>query len=50
MKVSLTVELINGILNYLGNRPFVEVANLINGIHEEAKGQLPDPVEEPKDE
>lgn len=50
MKISLSIELINSVLAYLGTRPFVEVANLINSIHEEAKGQLPDPAEEPKDE
>lgn len=49
-KISLSVELVNGVLSYLGTRPFVEVANLINGIHGEAKGQLPDPVvEEPSE-
>lgn len=48
--ITLSVELINNILAYLGSRPFVEVAGLINNIHEQAKGQLPDPVEEPKDE
>jgi len=34
-KVSLSVELVNGILNYLASKPFVEVAPLINKIHEE---------------
>lgn len=43
MKVSLSIELINSILGYLGSRPFVDVANLINSIHEEAKGQIPAP-------
>jgi hypothetical protein len=41
-KVNLSTQLVNGILQYLGSRPFVEVANLINGIQEEAKGQLPE--------
>ena len=49
MKVSLPVELLNSVLNYLGTRPFVDVANLINAIHEEAKGQLPEPAEEPNE-
>lgn len=44
--LSLSVDLVNGVLSYLGTRPFVEVASLINAIHEEAKGQLPDPVVE----
>jgi hypothetical protein len=49
-KLSLSVELINAVLGYLGTRPFVDVANLINSIHEEAKGQLPEPeIEESSD-
>jgi hypothetical protein len=39
-KVTLSTQLVNAILQYLGNRPFVEVANLINGIQQEAQGQL----------
>lgn len=45
-KIALSVELVNGILNYLGSKPFVEVAPLINKIHEEANGQLQTPAEE----
>ena len=44
-KVEITVELLNAVLNYLGTKPFVEVAGLINGIQEQARGQLP--AEEP---
>jgi len=40
-KISLSVELVNGILNYLGTKPFIEVAPLINKIQEEANGQVP---------
>ncbi len=40
-KVALSTQLVNAILQYLGNQPFVQVANLINGIQEEAKGQMP---------
>ena len=40
-KVSLSVELVNGLLNYLATKPFAEVAPLINKIQEEAKGQVP---------
>lgn len=39
-KVTLSTELVNAILQYMGQRPFVEVANLINGIQQEAQGQL----------
>ena len=37
--LTLTTELINGILQYLGSRPFVEVAGLINGIQSQAANQ-----------
>ena len=47
-KVSLSVELVNGILNYLASKPFAEVAPLINKIQEEAQGQAPLPIEEPE--
>ena len=48
-KISLSVELINGILNYLATKPFAEVAPLINKIQEEAKGQVA-PVEPVKED
>ena len=35
-KLTLSTELINGILQYLGSRPFVEVASLINEIQKQA--------------
>lgn len=38
-KIALSTELVNGILQYLGSRPFVEVAKLINGIQQEAQAQ-----------
>lgn len=37
--VQITSKLLNSILQYLGNRPFVEVANLINAIQQEAANQ-----------
>jgi hypothetical protein len=42
MKVTLefTVEEINHVLAALGNRPFVEVANLIEKIRKEAEAQI----------
>lgn len=44
-KIELTIDLVNALLNYLGSRPFVEVANLINRVQEEAKGQEPESAE-----
>ena len=38
-KIALSTELVNGILQYLGNQAFVQVAQLINGIQQEAQGQ-----------
>lgn len=50
-KLTLSTELINGILQYLGSRPFVEVAGLINEIQKQASEQGASPVaEEPKAE
>jgi hypothetical protein len=48
-KIALTTELVNGILQYLGSKPFVEVANLINEIHKQAGEQGAVPMEAPKD-
>ena len=42
-KVTLSTQLVNAILQYLGQRPFVEVQQLINGIQQEAQGQFPVP-------
>jgi hypothetical protein len=36
-KANLSVNLINAILHYLGQRPYVEVMNLINAIQQEVK-------------
>ena len=36
-KIALSTELVNGILQYLGSQPFVQVAQLINAIQQEAK-------------
>ena len=47
-KMTLTTDLINGILQYLGSRPFVEVAGLINEIQKQAAEQgAPAPIEAP---
>ena len=44
-KIALSTELVNAILQYLGSRPFVEVAQLINGIQQEAQGQAAPPAD-----
>ena len=38
-KIALSTELVNAILQYLGNQPFVQVQQLINGIQQEAQAQ-----------
>jgi len=38
-KVTLSTQLVNALLQYLGQRPFVEVQQLINGIQQEAQAQ-----------
>jgi hypothetical protein len=38
-KLTFSTDLVNGILQYLGSRPFVEVAGLINGIQQQAADQ-----------
>ena len=43
-KVLLSVELVNGILNYLASRPYVEVAGIISAIQEEAAPQAAQPT------
>jgi hypothetical protein len=49
-KLILTTDLINGILQYLGSRPYIEVSGLITEIHKQASEQGAIPVEEPKEE
>ena len=50
-KISLSVNLVNAVLQYLGNQPYGAVANLIAGIQQEAAPQLPQQAaEEPKAE
>jgi len=39
--VNVSVELLNGILAYVGSRPFSEVYQLVNRIQAEAQPQLP---------
>jgi hypothetical protein len=43
-KIALSTELVNAILQYLGNQPFVQVAQLINSIQQEAQAQAAPPA------
>lgn len=48
IKIQLNLSLINGILGYLGTRPYGEVFQLVQAIQEQAGPQVPvqAPVEE----
>jgi len=48
-KLTLSTQLVNQILGYLGTRPYQEVFQLIDGLQKEAKNQVPPVVEEPKE-
>lgn len=39
-KVEVTLNLVNGLLGYLGSRPYVEVADLIMAIREQVTPQV----------
>ena len=41
-KASLSINLINAVLQYLGQRPYVEVAGLIKALEQEAQEQKED--------
>ena len=49
--ITLSIDLVNSILQFLGNRPYVESAGLIQGIQSEASKQgiqtAKEPVAEP---
>lgn len=45
-EVKLTANLVNAVLQYLGSRPFVEVAQLIQAIQKEAAASAPEPKAE----
>ena len=40
-EIKLSTNLVNGILQYLGTRPYTEVFQLIEAIQKEAKDQIP---------
>ena len=50
-KLTFSAQLVNSILQYLGNQPYAQVAQLIQGIQQEAQGQVPPvPAEVPAEE
>jgi len=44
-KAHLSINLLNAILQYLGQRPYAEVVGLIKAIEQEAKEQVAEPSE-----
>lgn len=48
--ITLSLGLVNGVLNYLGTRPYGEVFQLVQAIQEQAIPQLPVPEVKPEAE
>jgi len=44
-KLTLSIQLVNAILQYLGNQPYAQVSQLIDAIQKEAQAQTQQPVE-----
>jgi hypothetical protein len=42
-KIELSLNLVNGVLQYLGTKPFQEVFQLVQAIQEQAIPQMPMP-------
>jgi hypothetical protein len=49
-KINLTLNLVNGILQYMGTRPYAEVFAIVQEIQKQAVPQVPAPqgAEEPQ--
>jgi len=47
-KISLSINLVNQVMGYLGTRPYQEVFQLIEGLQAEAKAQTIAPVQTPQ--
>lgn len=48
INLTLTLDQVNGILNALGNMPFVQVAGLIQEVQGQAAPQVPQPAAAPQ--
>ena len=50
-KISISTQLLNQVMGYLGTRPFQEVFQLIDAIQKEASNQVPPnpSVDQPKE-
>ena len=42
-EVKISLQLVNGVLQYLGTRPYGEVFQIVNAIHGEVQPQIPMP-------
>ena len=42
-EVKVSLQLVNGILQYLGTRPYGEVFQIVNAVHAEVQPQIPMP-------
>jgi hypothetical protein len=42
-EVKVSLQLMNGILQYLGTKPYGEVFQIVNAIHAEVQPQIPMP-------
>lgn len=49
-KITLSLDLVNAIMGFLGKQPYEQVFPLINAIQKEAEGQVAPAVEESADE
>lgn len=47
-EMKLKTDLVNAILQYLGSKPYIETAGLIQGIQQQAQSQGAQPVEAPE--
>ena len=47
-EIKLSTDLVNAVLQYLGNRPYVETAGLIQGIQQQAQAQGAQPTAAPE--
>jgi len=46
--ITLSTDLLNAIMQYLGTRPYVEIAGLINEVQKQAQAQVAQPAQAPQ--